>query len=126
MAAGARVHRFIVERRAKHLGLRGAPNVGPHVYGRDRVPARIEAEKPMPECRHADRAGIFGRPVWMNRIQACDHRLQQSIRVVLDAAVPGESGGVLHLVGAAGDGPSIAVVKRGPRGGGPDVERNDH
>ncbi len=80
----------------------------------------------MPECRHTDGAGLPGGPVWMNGVQASDHRLQQAIRVVLDAAVPRESGGVPHLVGAPCDRPTFAVVKRGPRGRGPDVERDDH
>jgi hypothetical protein len=62
----------------------------------------------------------------MNRVQARDHGLQQPVGVVLDAAVAGESRGVLHLVGAPCDRPTVAVVKRGPRGRGPDVERDDH
>ena len=80
----------------------------------------------MPECRQTDPAGLLGRPVWVNRVQTGDHRLQQAVRVVLDAAVTCEPGGVLHLMGAPCDRPTIAVVKRGPRGRGPDVERDDH
>src|SRR5205823_11473056 len=69
VAAGACVNRFVVERRAKHLGLGEASSVGPHIYGRDRMPARIDTEKPMPECRHTDRAGFLGRTGGMNRVR---------------------------------------------------------
>jgi hypothetical protein len=126
VAARTRVHRFVVERRAKHLGLGEAPSIGPHIDGRDGMPARVEAEEPMPECRHTDPTGLLGRPIGVDRVQACDDRLQQPVRVVLDAAVRSEPRGVLHLVGAPCDRPTFAVVKRGPRGRGPDVERDDH
>src|SRR5262249_12698667 len=115
-----------VEGGAKELGLGGAARGGPHIYGREGMPAPAEAEKPMPERRHPDPARLFGRPVRVNRVKTLYHRLQQPVRVVLDAAVAGEPGAVLHLMGASCDRPTLAVVKRGPRGRGPDVERDDH
>ena len=126
MASRTRVHRVVVERRPKHLGFGEASSIRPHVDRSDRAPARVEAEKPMPECRHTDPSGLLGRPIGMDRVQACDDRLQQSLRVVLHAAVRGEPRSVLDLVGASFDRPTFAVVKRGPSGRGPDVERDDH
>ena len=46
--------------------------------------------------------------------------------VVLDSAVAGQPGRVLHLVGAPGNRAAVAVIERSARGRGPDVERDDH
>ena len=126
MAASPSVDGLVVQSRAKHLGLRGAARVGPHIDGCDRMAAGIEAEEAMPECRDTDRASILGWPVRVNGVQARDDRLQQLARVVLDPAVSGQPGRVVHLVGASRDRPTMAVIERRTRGRGPDVERDDH
>jgi len=126
VAAGARMHGDVVESPAKHLGLGEASRIGPHIHGCDGVAARVESKKPMPECRQTDGAGFLGGPVGMDGVQTRDDRLQQALGIMLDAPVTGQPRGVPHLVGAPCDRPTFAVVKRGPRGRGPDVERDDH
>ena len=126
MAPRSCVYRFVVEGGAQHLGFHEAAGIRPHIDGCDRMTARVEPEKTMPECRHTHPASLLGRPIGMDRIQARHDGFEESLRVVLDAAVRGEPRGVLHLVGAPCDRPTFAVVKRGPRGRGADVERDDH
>src|SRR5437660_3362981 len=111
-AARTRVNRVIVERRAQHLRLPGASRVGPHEYGSDWMPAGVEPEETMPECRNADRAGVLGRPVRMDGVQTRGDGLQEPVRVVLDSAIPSQPGRVLDLVGAPGDRPTMAVIER--------------
>src|SRR5262249_27369097 len=126
MAAGPRVDGIVVERRAQHFGFSRASRVGPHIYGRDWMTARVEPEETMPECRYADRPRVLGRVVGMDPVQARDDRLQKPLGVVLDAAVASESRRVLDLVGTPGDRPTMAVIERRARGGGADVQRDDH
>ena len=79
----------------------------------------------MPERGDADAAHVGGRPR-SDAVEAGDDRVEQTRRVVLDAAVGRERGGIGNLVEAPRDGPAGAVVERGARGRGPDVERDDH
>jgi len=115
MAAGPSVDGLVVQGRAKHLGLGGATRVRPHIYGRDRMAAGIEAEEAMPECRDSNRARVLGRPVRMDGVQTRDDRLQKAVGIVLNSAISGQRGRVLHLVGAPGDCPTTTVIKRRAR-----------
>lgn len=79
------------------------------------MPAGVEPEETMPECRNADRAGVLGRSVRMDGVQTRGDCLQETVRVVLDSTIPGQPGRVLDLVGAPGDRPTMAVVERRAR-----------
>jgi hypothetical protein len=42
------------------------------------MPAGVEPEEAMPECRNADRAGVLGRPVRMDGVQTRGDCLQET------------------------------------------------
>src|SRR5262249_57842073 len=88
--------------------------------------AGVEAQESMPECRHADRPGLLGGPIGVNRVEARDDAVEQACRIVLDARIGRDGRSVGHLVRAPRDRPAGPVVEPGADRRRADVERNDH
>ena len=124
MAARARVERVLVERLAQALHLRVAPRVGPRVRGRRGPPRGVEAEEPVPERGDADAAHVGGRPR-SDAVEAGDDRVEQTRRVVLDAAVGRDVRLVRHLMKASWQRLAASIEERGARRRGADVDRDD-